>query len=264
MDLKLNDKHALVTGSTAGIGKAIAQRLLEEGASVTINGRSEKTVAAAVEQLKAYGPVQGIAADLGSAPGAAQLAEKAQAIAPVDILVNNTGIFEPVPFEDITDEQWEEVFRVNVMSGIRLSRALVAGMKQRDWGRIVFISSESALNIPEEMVHYGMSKTAQLAVSRGLAKTLRGTGVTVNSVLPGPTWTEGVAEMVKQIAAATGQSEETVRTNFVPENRAASIINRIADVEEVSAMVAYIVSPLASATTGAALRVEGGIVNTIG
>lgn len=263
MDLKLNDRHALVTGSTSGIGRAIAERLLREGATVTINGRSDRTVDEAVEALKPLGEVHGVAADISTARGALDLAAGAEHVGPVDILVNNTGIFEPVPFEKITDGQWEEIFQVNVMSGIRMSRALLPAMKQRGWGRVVFISSESGLNIPTEMIHYGMTKTAQLAIGRGLAKELKGTGVTVNSVLPGPTWTEGVEKFVDEMAGDSEQSKEELKAAFVPQNRPGSLIQRFAEADEVADMVAFLVSPLAATTTGASVRVEGGIVDSI-
>ncbi|QDV08436.1 3-oxoacyl-[acyl-carrier-protein] reductase FabG [Planctomycetes bacterium Poly30] len=268
MDLDLHQKHALVTGSTSGIGHAIAKRLLEEGAIVTVNGRSEKTVQDAVARLESSagdwaGRIHGVAADLGTAEGARHLAEAAAKIAPVEILVNNAGMFEPVPFEKITDEKWQAIFNVNVLSGIRMCRALLPVMKERGWGRVIFISSESGLNIPTEMIHYGMSKSAQLSISRGLAKEMSGTGVTVNCVLPGPTWTEGVETFVEQMAEGSDKSKQQLRDDFVPENRPGSLVGRFGEPAEVANMVAFIASPLAAMTTGAALRVEGGIVDSI-
>lgn len=263
MDLELNGKHALVTGSTSGIGFAIAQRLLREGATVTVNGRSDRTVNDAVAKLKAAGDVHGVAADLSTERGALDLAAGAEHVGPVDILVNNTGIFAPVEFEKITDDQWQEIFNVNVMSGVRMCRALLPAMKQRGWGRVVFISSESGLNIPTEMIHYGVTKTAQLALGRGLAKELKGTGVTVNSVLPGPTWTEGVEKFADEMATGSDQSKQEIKEAFVPQNRPGSLIQRFAEPQEVADMVAFIVSPLAATTSGASIRVEGGIVDSI-
>ena len=203
MDLKLRGKRALVTGSTAGIGFAIASGLAREGAEVIVNGRSEQRTAEAVERIAAEGgtKVTGIAADLGTAGGAARMAEQA---GEVDILVNNVGIFEPVPFLEIDDQAWLRIFEINVMSGVRLSRALLPGMVERGFGRIMFISSESGVQIPAEMVHYGVTKTAQLALSRGIAESVAGTGVTVNAVLPGPTRSEGVVDFVEKLATDQG------------------------------------------------------------
>ena len=263
MDLQLNGKHALVTGSTSGIGQAIAARLLREGATVTINGRSQDSVEATVTKLRELGDVHGVAADVGTARGVLDLAAAAEKTAKVDILINNAGKFEPVEFEKITDEQWEDIYRVNVLSGIRLSRALLPAMKRAGWGRIVFIASESALSIPTEMIHYGMTKTAQLSVSRGLAKLLKGSGVTVNTVLPGPTWTGGVETFVAQLAAEAGVSEQQMKDSFVPENRPLSLIERFIEPREVADLVAYVASPLSSATTGAAMRADGGIVDSL-
>ncbi|SNB70320.1 NAD(P)-dependent dehydrogenase, short-chain alcohol dehydrogenase family [Arboricoccus pini] len=263
MHIDLSGKHALVTGSTAGIGYGIARGLAKSGAIVTLNGRSEARVKEATARLQADLPdadISGIAADVGTKEGCQALA---QAVGEVDILINNAGIFEPTPFFEIPDGDWEEVFRVNVMSGVRMATALAPAMQAKGWGRIIFISSESAINIPTEMVHYGMSKTAQLAVSRGLAQTLAGSGITVNSVLPGPTMSEGVEAMFHQIAKTQGKSFEAVAAGFVKEHRPSSLIGRVAEVEEVAAMVVYLSSPQASATTGAALRVEGGIVQSI-
>lgn len=264
MNIDLKNKHAVVTGSTLGIGFAIAKGLAEAGAHVVINGRSEKSVKAAVDKLKAAFPaakVDGVAADLATAEGVSAFLKQVPA---TDILVNNLGIFEPKPFEEIPDADWERFFETNVMSGIRLSRAYLGGMRKKDWGRIVFISSESGLNIPVEMVHYGMTKTAQLAVSRGLAATVAGTGITVNSVLPGPTRSEGVQDFFGKLAKDAGVSDAEMEKEFFARHRPSSLIRRLASPEEVANLVVYVCSPQASATTGAALRVDGGLVSTIG
>jgi NAD(P)-dependent dehydrogenase (short-subunit alcohol dehydrogenase family) len=264
MIIDLSNKRAIVTGSTAGIGFAIARGLAQAGAAVVINGRSGESVAAAVERLKGAVPrsrVEGIPADLARADGVADFVRQA---GDADILVNNLGIFEPKPFEAISDDDWHRFFDTNVMSGIRLSRHYLPKMLQRDWGRIVFISSESGLNIPVEMIHYGMTKTAQLAVARGLAETVAGTGVTVNSVLPGPTRSEGVADFFAKMAKDRGVSQAEMEAQFVAQNRPTSLIKRLAAPEEVANMVVYVCSPQASATTGAALRVDGGVLRSIG
>jgi NAD(P)-dependent dehydrogenase (short-subunit alcohol dehydrogenase family) len=263
MNLGLRSKHALVTGSTAGIGYAAAAAFVAEGARVTINGRTDSRVAEAVTRLKAAHPdaqVDGVALDLATAAGARELVAR---LPEVDILVNNLGIFEPKPFEQISDEDWMRFFETNVLSGIRLARHYVAGMRARNWGRIVFVSSESGLQIPTEMIHYGMTKTAQLAVARGLAETLAGTGVTVNSVLPGPTGSEGVGTFVAQLARDRGVDVSVVEREFFATARPSSIIQRFATPEEVASMIAYVCSAAASATTGAALRVDGGVVRSI-
>jgi NAD(P)-dependent dehydrogenase (short-subunit alcohol dehydrogenase family) len=263
MDLQLDGKHALVSGSTGGIGYAIAKALAKEGAHVIVNGRTQARVDAALEKLNGEGlkgKVQGVAADLGTAAGV----ERVVAQYPdVEILINNLGIFEPKPFEQISDADWFRFFEVNVLSGVRLSRHYLPRMIQRNWGRIVFISSESALQIPKEMIHYGMTKTAQLAIARGLAETTAGTNVTVNSVLPGPTESEGVATFVEQMAAARKISREEVEREFFRSVRPSSLLKRFATVDEVAAMVAYVSSPVSSATNGAALRVDGGVVQSI-
>src|SRR3954463_128487 len=263
MNIDLSGKTALVTGSTAGIGHAIAKGLAATGADVVLNGRTQGKVdaaAAALAKAMPGGKVRGIAADVSTAAGCKAL----QAALPeVDILVNNAGIFEPKGFFDIPDEDWSRFYEVNVMSGVRLARAYMPGMLKRNWGRIVFISSESGLNIPTEMIHYGMTKTAQLAVSRGLAELTRGTAVTVNSVLPGPTMSEGVETFVKDLAKQNGQSVEEAAANFVKQHRSTSLIQRFASVEEIANMVVFISSKQASVTNGAALRVEGGIIQTI-
>ena len=259
MDLKLQGKVALVTGSTAGIGYAIARTLAQEGARVIVNGRTKAAVDEAVERLRSDtgGAVDGYAGDL-SRP---ESAEEVVRLHPgIDILVNNLGIFEPKPFEDIPDEDWKRFFDVNVLSGVRLSRLVLPSMKKANWGRIIFIASESAVQIPAEMVHYGVTKTAQIAVSRGLAETLAGTGITVNSVLPGPTKSRGVGDFVQDMARANGKSFEQMEAEFFENVRPTSLIKRFATPEETASLVAYVASPLSSATTGAALRVDGGVV----
>jgi NAD(P)-dependent dehydrogenase (short-subunit alcohol dehydrogenase family) len=263
MNIDLRGKTALVTGSTSGIGHAVARGLAAAGADVVVNGRTQAKVDAAVAAIAKAIPergVRGVAADVSTAAGCNALAA---ALPAVDILINNAGIFEPKAFFDIPDEDWSRFFEVNVMSGVRLSRVYMPGMLKRNWGRIVFISSESALNIPKEMIHYGMTKTAQLAVSRGLAEMTRGTAVTVNSVLPGPTMSEGVEAFVKDLATQNGQSVEEAAARFVKQFRPTSLLERFASVEEIANMVVYVSSKEASATNGAALRAEGGIVQTI-
>jgi NAD(P)-dependent dehydrogenase (short-subunit alcohol dehydrogenase family) len=263
MKIDLSGKTALVTGSTSGIGHAIAKGLAAAGASVVVNGRTQAKVDAAVAAVANALPdskLRGIAADVSTAAGCNALVT---ALPDVDILINNAGIFEPKGFFDIPDEDWTRFFEVNVMSGVRLSRAYLNGMLKRNWGRVVFISSESALNIPKEMIHYGVTKTAQLAVSRGLAEMTRGTAVTVNSVLPGPTMSEGVETFVKDLAKQNGQSVEEAASQFVKQFRPTSLLQRFASVEEIANMVVYVSSKEASATNGAALRAEGGIIQTI-
>jgi len=263
MDFGIDGKQALVTGSTAGIGFATARALAREGAQVTLNGRTEERIVMALEQLKTDVPgakADGIAADLSSADGCRKLVGR---LPEVDILVNNLGIFEPQPFEQISDQDWLRFFETNVLSGIRLARHYVSGMRSRGWGRIVFISSESAIQIPAEMIHYGMTKTAQLAVARGLAETLAGTGVTVNSVLPGPTASEGVGTFVSQMAAERGLDDAAMEREFFQTARPSSLLQRFAEPEEIAAMITYVCSARASATTGAALRVDGGVVRAV-
>ena len=263
MKIDLSGKTALVTGSTTGIGHAIAKGLAAAGATVTVNGRTQAKVDAAVAALAKAVPgakIRGVAADVSTVVGCKTMM---MVLLEVDILINNAGIFEPKGFFDTPDEDWSRFFEVNVMSGVRLSRAYLPGMLKRNWGRIVFISSESALNIPKEMIHYGVSKTAQLAVSRGLAEMTRGTAVTVNSVLPGPTMSEGVETFVKDLAKQNGQSVEEAASVFVKQFRPTSLLQRFATVEEIANMVVYVSSKEASATNGAALRAEGGIVQTI-
>lgn len=263
MHIDLSSRTAIVTGSTAGIGLAIAKGLAGTGAHVVVTGRTQARVDEALAAIRATQPdakLSGVAADLGTAEGAAHLI----AVMPeADILVNNLGIFEPKAFFDIPDEDWQRFFEVNVMSGVRLSRHYAQGMAQRGWGRIQFVSSESGVQIPAEMVHYGMSKTAQLAVSRGLAETLAGTGVTVNAILPGPTLSEGVGEFFGKIAAERGVPQAQVEQEFIATHRPSSLIKRLASVDEVANLSVYLASEQASATTGAAVRVDGGVVRSI-
>jgi NAD(P)-dependent dehydrogenase (short-subunit alcohol dehydrogenase family) len=264
MNIDLSGKTAVVTGSTAGIGLAIAKGLAASGANVVVNGRSQGKVDAAVKAVAASKPagrIRGVAADVSTAAGCDSLVA---ALPDVDILINNAGIFEPKDFFAIPDQDWSRFFDVNVMSGVRLSRAYMQGMLKRDWGRIVFISSESAIHIPTEMIDYGVTKTAQLAVSRGLAELTGGTGVTVNAVLPGPTWSEGVADFIAAMAAREGVPVEQMATEFIKQHRSTSLLQRFATVDEIANMVVYACSKQASATNGAALRVEGGILRGIG
>ena len=263
MNLELEGKRAVVSGSTAGIGWAIAAGLAAEGAEVVLNGRTEARVRSAVEQIRERHPrarVRGIAADLGTAEGCARLVRE---VPEVDILVNNLGIFAAVPFEEIPDQDWMRFFEVNVLSGVRLARAYLPGMKARNWGRILFISSESALQIPVEMIHYGTTKTAQLAVARGLAETTRGSGVTVNAILAGPTRSEGVATFVEGLAAQQGVPAAQVEREFFSTARPTSLLQRFATPEEVAAFTVFVASGPASAVNGAALRVDGGVVRAI-
>ncbi|MEO7167244.1 MAG: SDR family NAD(P)-dependent oxidoreductase [Chthoniobacterales bacterium] len=264
MDLELKNKKAFVSGSTAGIGLAIAGRLAREGAEVWLNGRTQERVDQALAELKkdfAGARVHGIAADLGTAEGCV---ETVRQLPQLDILVNNVGIFEPKPFEKISDADWERFFAVNVLSGVRLSRAYLAGMKERNWGRIIFISSESGLQIPAEMIHYGMTKTAQLAIARGLAETCAGTAVTVNSVLPGPTASEGVSEFVGQLAQESKMSREDFEKEFFQTARPTSLLKRFIEPNEIADVVAFVCSPLAAAINGASVRADGGVIRSIG
>jgi len=263
MRIDLTGKTALVTGSTAGIGFAIASGLAEAGASVVVNGRKAATVDPAVTRLRDAYPqadIRGVAADVSTAEGCAALVAAAPT---VDILVNNAGIFEPKDFFEIPDEDWSRFFETNVLSGVRLSRAYLRAMLDRNWGRVVFISSESALHIPKEMIHYGFSKTGQLAISRGLAELTAGSGVTVNAVLPGPTRSDGVETFLQSMANEAGVSADDMAAGFVKQHRPTSLLQRFASVTEVANMVVYACSKEASATNGAALRVEGGIVRSI-
>jgi NAD(P)-dependent dehydrogenase (short-subunit alcohol dehydrogenase family) len=263
MDLGLTGKRALVTGSTAGIGFATAEALAREGAHVIVNGRTQRRVDEVLSKLRATiggARVDGIAADVSGAEGCGQVIA---AFPELDILVNNMGIFEPKPFEEISDADWVRFFNSNVMSGIRLSRHYVRAMRSRNWGRIVFVSSESGLQIPAEMIHYGVTKTAQIAVARGLAESLAGTNVTVNSVLPGPTASEGVVGFVANLAASSGQTPAQVEKEFFRQVRPSSLLRRFEDPAEIGAFIAFVCSAQASATTGAALRVDGGVVRAI-
>jgi NAD(P)-dependent dehydrogenase (short-subunit alcohol dehydrogenase family) len=261
MDLKLENRLALVTGSTAGIGFAIAETLAAEGARVIVNGRTQPGVDAAVAAIhRATGrTVLGFAGDLSHDIAAETVVS---AFPGIEILVNNLGIFGPVPFEEIPDDEWRRFFEVNVLSGARLARLVLPAMRTANWGRIIFISSESGIHIPAEMVHYGMTKAAQIAVARGIAETVAGTGITVNSVLPGPTRSRGVGDFVDALAKEQGKSAAEFETEFFEHVRPTSLIKRFATTQEVAAMVAYVASPLASATTGAALRVDGGAVKS--
>ncbi len=261
MDLQLRGKKVLVTGSTAGIGFAAGRAFAEEGASVIINGRTQERVDAAISKIRKSEPsanLTSVASDVSSAAGCAKVI---QAVPDVDVLVNNMGIFEPKPFEKITDEDWFRFFEANVMSGVRLSRHYLSGMRKRNWGRILFVSSESAVQIPVEMIHYGMTKTAQVAIARGLAESVAGTGITVNSILPGPTRSEGVETFVAQMGA--GGDSAAFEAEFFKSVRPSSLLKRFATVEEVASTIVYLCSPLASATTGAAIRADGGVVRAI-
>lgn len=260
MNLNLTDKTALISGSTKGIGFAIATQFAHEGARVIVNGRSNNAITEALAQIRRAVPearVESFAGDLSTAESVEALLLQFPS---VDVLVNNLGIFEPKPFEDIPDEDWRRFFEVNVLSGVRLSRAYLPGMKQRDWGRIVFISSESGIQIPVEMIHYGTTKTAQLAVSRGLAETCAGTGVTVNAVLPGPTRSAGVDEFVTQLSG--GQPFEQFEKEFFTSVRPSSLLKRFETPQEIASLVTFVCSPVASGINGAALRVDGGVVRS--
>jgi NAD(P)-dependent dehydrogenase (short-subunit alcohol dehydrogenase family) len=262
MDLQLKGKKALVTGSTGGIGFAIALGLLREGAVVYINGRTDEKINAAIEKLKAEVPeavVEGVAADFSKVEAVNHLIKS---LPEIDILVNNVGVYGDQPFESTEDAEWLNDFEVNVLSGVRLSRHYAPLMKSKNWGRIIFISSESAINIPEDMILYGVTKTAYLALSRGLAKLMKGTNVTVNAILPGPTLAEGTEKMFDKIAAEKGISVEQAQIDFIKEKRPSSVIERWATTEEVANLVVYVASPLSSATSGAALRVDGGVVDS--
>ena len=263
MNLQLKDKTAFISGSTAGIGFAIAKKLLEEDVIVVINGRSQQGVDQAVQGLKAItgkSNVSGIAADFSKAEEVNHIIVQ---LPEVDILVNNAGIFEPKPFVEIPDEDWFRFFEINVMSGVRLSRHYFPAMLKQNWGRIIFISSESAVLIPDEMIHYGVTKTAQVAVSRGLAELTKGTHVTVNTILPGPTRSRGIGDFIKDMAKSDGISAAEVEKNFFADLRPTSLIQRFASIDEIANLVVYISSPLASATNGAALRADGGLIRSI-
>lgn len=263
MDVQLKGKTAFISGSTQGIGYAVAKQLAQEGAVVALNGRTQAKVAQAVDKLKAEVPgaeVSGIAADFSKPEEIAALLSQLPA---VDILINNVGIFDLKPFFDTADEDWTRFFEVNVMSGVRLSRALMPAMLEKNWGRIVFISSESAINIPANMVHYGMTKTAMLSVSRGVSQLTKGTGVTVNTVLGGPTYSDGVAGVIGQIAAAQNQPVENIKAGLIGTINPTSLLQRFIEPSEIASLVTYLASPLSIATNGAALRADGGVLNTI-
>lgn len=255
MDLQLNNKNALVTGSTKGIGYAIAQVLAQEGANVIVNGRSQESSDKAASSIGRG--ARGIAADVSTAEGCNKLLNDAGQI---DILVNNAGIFEPKPFVEIPDADWERFYEVNVMSGVRLTRAVLPGMLERNWGRVLFVSSESGVQIPAEMIHYGMTKAANIALVNGIARLTKGTHVTVNAILPGPTASEGVSDFVGEMAKDANLSKDEFEKEFFESARPTSLIQRFAEVEEVANTTAYYCSPLSSATNGAAIRVDGGVV----
>jgi NAD(P)-dependent dehydrogenase (short-subunit alcohol dehydrogenase family) len=262
MDLKLNDKTALVTAGTAGIGLEIARKLAVEGASVSVTGRSQAKLDAAIADIRASGGtrIRGILADAATAEGSAALL---LAQDQVDILVNNLGVYESKPFAEITDADWHAYFDVNVLSGVRLARGYFPNMLQRNWGRIIFISSESALTIPGDMIHYATTKTAQLSVSRGLANLTRGTNVTVNAVMPGPTRSEGIVDFMRSVVLDPKASSQQIEAEFFATQRAPSLIQRLAEAEEIASLVTYLASPLSAATNGAAMRAEGGLITTI-
>jgi NAD(P)-dependent dehydrogenase (short-subunit alcohol dehydrogenase family) len=263
MDYQLSNKLCLVSGSTAGIGLAIATVLAAEGAEVIVNGRTDDRVAEAIDQIRAKVPKARLRAFAGDLSDAGQVNELDARFQDLAVLVNNVGTYAPKPFQKLTDEEWHAIIETNFFSGLRLSRTFLPGMLTRNWGRIIFISSESAVQIPAEMIHYGVTKTMQIALARGLAETTRGTGVTVNSVLPGPTRSEGVEGFVKNMAKQQGKSSDAVEKEFFQTTRPSSLLQRFATVEEVANLVAYVASPLSSATNGAALRVDGGVVKSI-
>jgi NAD(P)-dependent dehydrogenase (short-subunit alcohol dehydrogenase family) len=262
MDLQLTGKTALVTGSTAGIGLEIARKLATEGADVIVTGRNQAKLDEAVASIRASGgaKVSGILADAATAQGAETLLKTAPQ---VDILVNNLGIYEMKAFADITDADWQTLFDVNVMSGVRLARGYFPGMLERNWGRVIFISSESGLAIPGEMVHYGMTKAAQLAIARGMAQATKGTKVTVNSILPGPTRSEGIVDFLKSVSSDPTAPFEQLEAEFFAKHRPASLLQRMIEAEEIANLAAYVASPLSAATNGASLKAEGGLVTTI-
>ncbi|WP_047540446.1 SDR family NAD(P)-dependent oxidoreductase [Methylotenera versatilis] len=262
MDLQLNKKTALITGSTAGIGLEIARSLAIEGADVIVTGRNQTKLDESVQSIQSSGgkSVRGILADITSENGMQLILKE---VSHVDILINNLGIYESKPFADITDADWLKFFDVNVMSGVRLSRAYFPGMLERNWGRIIFISSESALMIPADMIHYATTKTAQLSIARGLANLTKGTGVTVNSVLPGPTRSEGIFDFLRSVASDPNASEQEIEAEFFAKHRSASLLQRLIEPEEIASTVAYLASPLSAATNGSAIHVEGGLINTI-
>ncbi|KQV80039.1 SDR family oxidoreductase [Rhizobium sp. Root1220] len=262
MNLDLERKTALVTGSTAGIGLEIARTLAVEGANVIVAGRNRDKLDAAVASIRASGgkEVSGVVADAATEAGASEIVK---AVPAVDILVNNLGIYEIKPFAEIDDNEWRRYFDTNVLSGVRLARAYFDGMLKRNWGRVIFVSSESGLMTPGDMIHYGMTKTAQLAISRGLAEQTKGTAVTVNSVLPGPTQSEGIVDFLKGLSTKPNASAAEAEAEFFAKHRATSLLQRLIDPQEVANLVAYVASPLSSATNGASLRVDGGVLPTL-
>ena len=262
MDYKIQKKVALITGSTQGIGFATARKLCAEGVSVVINGRNQANVDKAVEKLQKEFPltsVQGVVADLKDAKGCNKLLRE---VAHIDILINNMGVFVPKDFADISDDEWLDMFNINVMSGVRLSRHYLSKMLEQDWGRIIFISSESAIQIPKEMIHYGMSKTAQISIARGIAELTKGTSVTCNSILAGPTKSEGVEDFINSLGAKDNKTFEEVEQDFFKSVRPTSLLQRFADVDECANLICFVASSLSSATNGAALRVDGGVVQS--
>lgn len=263
MDLQLKNKKALITGSTAGIGYAIAKQLAKENAHVYINGRSLERVEATIKKLKdetGNQNIEGLVADFSDSK---QIENLIQQLPDIDILVNNVGIFEPKAFKDISDADWFKFFEINVLSGVRLARAYFDKMLKKNWGRIIFISSESAVQIPDEMIHYGMTKTAQIAISRGLAELTKGTSVTVNAVLPGPTGSEGVGGFIESLAKDQGKSVGEIEKDFFQHMRPSSLLQRFATPDEIASLVTYVASPLSAATNGAALRADGGVARGI-
>jgi NAD(P)-dependent dehydrogenase (short-subunit alcohol dehydrogenase family) len=263
MDLRIKDKLALVTGSTQGIGRAIAEALASEGARVIVNGRNENGVRDAVSALSQHGEIHGIAADLSSAEGALKLARGTATLGPVDILINNVGFFEVKQFADISDKDWFDMFELNVMSGVRLTRALLPDMLERNWGRVVFIASDQSAKPNPDMLHYAMTKTAQVSIARGLAEITKGTKVTVNSVLAAPTWTEGVAAFLGKIAPPLGKTIDEIRAAYFETTGAASLLQRWAKPEEIASQVVFLCSERAAAINGAAQRVDGGIIRSL-
>lgn len=263
MDLNIRNKLALVTGSTQGIGRAIAQALAAEGARVIVNGRREATVHATAEALSKTSEAHGIVADLATAAGAQKLISEAARIGEVDILVNNVGYFEVRPFDEISDQDWTDMFELNVMSGVRVTRALFPGMLKRNWGRVIFIASEQSVKPNPAMLHYAMSKTAQVSIARGLAESTKGTGVTVNSVLVAPTWSEGVESFLAKIGPQEGKTVAEMRTAYFEGPGAASLLQRWAAPEEIAAQVVFLCSEQAAAINGAAQRVDGGIIRSL-
>ncbi len=263
MNLQLSDKTALVSGSTAGIGLAIARALAAEGARVIVNGRTEARVTAAIASIRAAAPaakLEALPVDLATADG---VAEAARLFPTIDVLVNNLGVYGPKSFEEITDADWTSIIETNFLGGVRLTRRYLPGMRAANWGRVLFVSSESGVNIPVEMIHYGVTKTMQLALARGLAESCAGTGITVNSILPGPTRSEGVEQFIADLAAKKGVTPAQIEEDFFQAARPSSLLRRFATTDEVASMAAYLASPLAAATNGAALRVEGGVIRSI-